>query len=100
MDPSNRHKLFYTETFLDSFDEILLYIKKRHSIRVSNRVKEEIFRAISLIAWNPYMGSMYGDVYRKYVIEKTIIIYRIDEKNKVVFLVEAFDARQNWTSLL
>lgn len=99
MSTSNLYRLVYTQTCIESVHYIFLDIQISYWNRVAKNIQERIFRCIELLASHPYIDTLYGTDYRKLVVQKILLFYGIDTQNKVVFLMKAFELRQNWVHL-
>jgi len=47
-----------------------------------------------IIEDNPFIGLPFGTIYRKFIVKKTVLLYKVVE-NKI-FIVDAFDTREDW----
>ena len=93
------YKILFTKTAKKSIDTILEKIDIRYGRSVYNRVKLEIDKGITLIECNPLIGRPFG-LYKKFVLGKNIIFYKIEEKKAIIYIMYVFDCRQNWMRLL
>ena len=83
------------------FAEILDWIEARHSQGIANHISErfeEILRNLSMLpnAW-PQERLKSGELVRKAQINNlTLSFYTVNEKQRLVSIVEILDARTDW----
>jgi len=78
-------------------NKILKGIEKRWSKKVAYECRRKIQYTVLLVESNPFIGKRYG-MYRRIVANKTLLFYKI--VGDKIYIMHAFDSRQNWTSLL
>lgn len=93
------YKIVWTATAIKNFKEIYLYYKK-YSVKAAYKIKDNITERLMMLAQVPFGGkkileplSLLG--YRQFVVKNWKIIYKLDEINKSIIIVDIFDARQS-----
>ena len=89
-----RYELYLTEETNAALISILDRIAERFSEAVAERVRKELWNALIIIEGNPSIGLPFGTIYRKFIVKKTVSLYKVVE-NKI-FIVDAFDTREDW----
>lgn len=89
-----RCELYLTEETNAALISILYRIAERFSEAVAERVRKELWNALIIIEGNPFIGLPFGTIYRKFIVKKTVLLYKVVE-NKI-FIVDTFDTREDW----
>lgn len=82
-------------------EELFNCIEKTTQRKNASRIVQELAQAMSKLALNPYMGQKEQllenrkVVYRYILFKNFKIIYSVDKKNTIVYVVDIFDTRQN-----
>ena len=90
------YKLFWTDEAIDNLDGILEYLERRWTSREIDNFKERLRNQLDIILKFPliFPQSQKHPRLRKAVLSKqTIIFYEI--KDKMIYIVYLFDARQD-----
>ena len=97
------YRLKLTDQFLDEFEEICDYISnKLKNIDSSNRLREKVIYNILLLENSP---KMYTEIekadrterhYRRLVINNYVILYTIDEPEKIVYIAHIYYGGRNY----
>lgn len=97
------YKIKLTDQFLDEFEEICDYISnKLHNIDASNRLREKVIYNVLLLENSPKMCTEIEKVdkpkrqYRRMVINNYVILYTIDEIEKIVYIAHIYCGRRNY----
>ena len=97
------YKVNLTEQFLDEFEEICNYISnKLKNIDASNRLREKIIYNVLLLQNSPRMCTEIENVdrterqYRRMVINNYVILYTIDEPEKIVYIAHIYYDGRNY----
>ena len=97
------YRVKLTDQFLDEFEEICDYISnKLKNIDASNRLREKVIYNILLLENSPRMCTEIEKVdrterqYRRLVVNNNVILYTIDEKEKIVYIAHIYYGRRNY----
>lgn len=97
------YKVKLTDVFLDEIEEICNYItNKLKNIDASNRLREKVIYNILLLENSPKMCAKIGKVdrvkrqYRRLVVNNYIILYTVDEKEKIVYIAHIYYGGRNY----
>ena len=92
-----------TAEFLEEIEEICNYISnKLKNIDASNRLREKVIYNVLLLEKSP---KMYAEIermdrterqYRRMVVNNYVILYTIDEKEKIVFIAHIYYGGRNY----
>ena len=92
-----------TAEFLEEIEEICNYISnKLKNIDASNRLREKVIYNILLLEKSP---KMYAEIeridrterqYRRMVVNNYVILYTIEEKEKIVFIAHIYYGGRNY----
>ena len=89
-----RYELYLTEETNATLISILDRIAERFSEAVAERVRKELWNALIIIEGNPFIGLPFATIYRKFIVKKTVLLYKVVEYK--IFIVDAFDTREDW----
>ena len=97
------YRVKLTDHFLDEFEEICDYISnKLKNIDASNRLIEKVIYNILLLENSPRMCTEIEKVdsterqYRRLVVNNYVILYTIDEEEKIVYIAHIYYGRRNY----
>ena len=97
------YRVKLTECFLEEIENICEYISnKLKNIDASNRLREKVMYNVLLLENSP---KMFGKIeklditkrqYRRIVVDNYVVLYTIDEEEKVVYIVHIYYVGQNY----
>ena len=97
------YKVKLTDVFLEEIEEICNYItNKLKNIDASNRLREKVIYNILLLENAPKMCAKIEKVdrvkrqYRRLVVNNFIILYTVDEKEKIVYIAHIYYGGRNY----
>ena len=97
------YRVKLTDQFLDEFEEICDYISnKLKNIDASNRLREKVIYNILLLENSPRMcteiekADRTGRQYRRLVVNNYVILYTIDEGEKIVYIAHIYYGGRNY----
>lgn len=97
------YRIKLTEQFLDEIEEICNYISnKLKNIDASNRLREKVIYNILLLENSPKMCTEIEKTdkterqYRRMVINNYVILYSIDEFEKIVYISHMYYGGRNY----
>ena len=97
------YRVKLTDHFLDEFEEICDYISnKLKNIDASNRLIEKVIYNILLLENSPRMCTEIEKVdrterqYRRLVVNNYVILYTIDEEEKIVYIAHIYYGGRNY----
>ena len=97
------YRIKLTDQFLDEFEEICDYISnKLKNIDASNRLREKVIYNILLLENSPRMCTEIEKVdrterqYRRLVVNNNVILYTIDEEEKIVYIAHIYYGGRNY----
>lgn len=97
------YRLKLTEQFLDEIEEICDYISnKLKNVDASNRLREKVIYNILLLENSPKMCTEIEKIdrterqYRRMVINNYVILYTIDESEKIVYISHIYYGGRNY----
>ncbi len=97
------YRVKLTEQFLDEFEEICDYISnKLKNIDASNRLREKVIYNVLLLENAPRMCTEIEKVdrterqYRKMAVNNYVILYTIDELEKIVYIAHIYYSGRNY----
>ena len=97
------YRVKLTDQFLDEFEEICDYISnKLKNIEASNRLREKVIYNILLLENSPRMCAKIEKVdrierqYRRLVVNNYVILYTIDESEKIVYIAHIYYGGRNY----
>ena len=96
------YKINATVIYDSDVDDTMDYIANvLYSPAAARNLRVKIRRTVMLIEDNPYIFPIYHDEeiaklgYRFAVVSDYLLFYRVDEKNKVIYLLHFLNGRQN-----
>ena len=99
------YKIKLTDQFLDEFEEICNYISnKLKNIDASNRLREKVIYNVLLLEVSPRMCTEIEKTdrterqYRRIIVDNYIILYTIDETEKIVYVAHIYYGGRNYLS--
>ena len=97
------YRVKLTDQFLDEFEEICDYISnKLKNIDASNRLREKVIYNILLLENSPRMCNEIEKAdrterqYRRLVVNNYVILYTIDEEEKIVYIAHIYYSGRNY----
>ena len=97
------YKVKLADQFLEEFEEICDYISnKLKNIDASNRLREKVIYNILLLENSPRMCTEIEKVdrterqYRRLIVNNYVILYTIDETEKIVYIVHIYYGGRNY----
>ena len=97
------YRIKLTDHFLDEFEVICDYISnKLKNIDASNRLREKVIYNIFLLENSPRMCIEIENVdraerqYRRLVINNYVILYTIDEEQKIIYIAHIYYGGRNY----
>lgn len=91
------------DQFLEEFEKICDYISnKLKNIDASNRLREKVIDNVLLLENSPQMYTKIEKTdrterqYRRMVVNNYVILYTIDELEKIVYVVHIYYSRRNY----
>ena len=91
------------DEFLEEFEEICDYISnKLKNVNASNRLREKVIQNILLLESSPRMcteikkSGRTKRKYRRLIINNYVILYTIDEKEKIVYVAHIYYGGKNY----
>ena len=97
------YRIKLTDQFLDEFEVICDYISnKLKNIDASNRLREKVIYNIFLLENSPRMCIEIENVdraerqYRRLVINNYVILYTIDEEQKIIYIAHIYYGGRNY----
>ena len=100
---NTEYRIKLTDQFLDEFEEICDYISnKLKNIDASNRLREKVIYNILLLENSPRMCTEIEKIdrterqYRRLVANNYVILYTIDETEKIVYIAHIYYGGRNY----
>ena len=100
---SMEYRVKLTEQFLEDFEAICDYISnKLKNINASNRLREKVIYNILLLENSPRMCTEIEKTdraerqYRRLVVNNYVILYTIDEPEKMVYIAHIYYGERNY----
>ncbi len=97
------YKVKLTEGFLEEIEDICEYISnKLKNIDASNRLREKVMYNVLLLENSPKMfveiekTDITNRLYRRIAVDNYVVLYTIDEEEKVVYIVHIYYTGQNY----
>ena len=97
------YRVKLTDQFLDEFEEICDYISnKLKNIDASNRLREKVIYNVLLLENSPRMCTEIEKTdrterqYRRLVVNNYVILYTIDEEEKIVYIAHIYYGGRNY----
>lgn len=97
------YRIKLADQFLEEFEEICDYISnKLKNIDASNRLREKVIDNVLLLENSPQMYTKIEKIdrterqYRRMVVNNYVILYTIDELEKIVYVVHIYYSRRNY----
>ena len=91
------------DQFLEEFEEICDYISnKLKNIDASNRLRKKVIDNVLLLEISPKMYTKIEKTdrterqYRRMVVNNYVILYTIDDLEKIVYVVHIYYSRRNY----
>lgn len=92
-----------TDSFLEEFEETCNYISEYlKNVDASNRLREKVIYNVLLLENTPKMYMKIEKLdrierqYRRMVIDNYVILYTIDEKDKIVYIAHIYYGGRNY----
>lgn len=102
-----KYKVQLTAEFLEEIDDICYYISKKLKVKnASNRLRKRVIDSILLLEESPQIYMEISKVgreekrYRRIVINNYIVLYTIDENDKVIYIAHIYYSGRNYLRLL
>lgn len=100
---SMEYKVKLTEEFLEEIEDVCDYISnKLKNIDASNRLREKVMYNVLLLEKSPKLfveiekADRTKRIYRRIVVDNYIVLYTIDETEKVVYIAHIYYGGQNY----
>lgn len=97
------YKVKLADEFIEEFEEICEYISnKLKNIDASNRLREKVMYNVLLLENSPKMFveiekiDRTDRIYRRIVINNFVVLYTIDEAEKVVYVAHVYYGGRNY----
>ena len=97
------YRIKLADQFLDEFEEICDYISsKLKNIDASNRLREKVIYNVLLLENSPQMCTEIEKIdrterqYRRMVVNSYVILYTIDEPEKIVYVAHIYYDGRNY----
>lgn len=100
------YKILRTDIADSQLHQIILYIAENWGTDVALEKLDEMERQIRTLGENPYIGSvphyqvLRRQGYKVLILEKNLVFYKIDEKNKEVVIYAIVDQRQDYLNII
>lgn len=101
-----KYEIIRTETADAGIRKIILYVAQNFGTAIALEKLDEIEKRILDLADNPYLGTeprymvLKRQGYKVLVIEKNLVFYKIDEKNKRIVVYAVVDQRQDYMNII
>ncbi len=93
--------VYWTQFAEDKLEDIFNYYKFKAGTRVAEKITDEIVDATLNLEKNPYLRTIEDLLseriqnFRFSLFKSYKIIYWVEETNKIIFIANIFDTRQN-----
>jgi toxin ParE1/3/4 len=100
------YRVVRTDTADALIRKIILHVAEQFDEGTALEKLDELEKSIILLSDNPYMGEIprYSILrrqgYRVLILEKDLVFYKIDEKNKLVTIYAVVDQRQDYMKII
>lgn len=100
------YTLLRTDTADTCLTNIILYIAEKFGVDTALEKLDGIEQSINSLADNPYIGMdpkymiLKRQGFKVLVLEKDLVFYKIDEREKVVTIYAITDHRQDYMNIL
>ena len=101
----SKYRIRYTSLAVDDLDLAFSYIA-RENLPAANELLDKLENAVLQLQDFPYLGVVLPNKetyevsgYRYLAVDKYVIFYRIDNKQKEIQVARVFHSRQNWLYL-
>ena len=100
------YKVLRTDSADAHIHKIILYIAEEFGVDVALEKLEKLEHSIMLLGENPYLGMdprymvLRRQGYKVLILEKNLVFYKIDEKNKVVTVYAVVGQRQDYLNII
>jgi len=93
-----KYKFVFSDDAKEDLDRIYFYIfESSHSEKYANTAIEEITKAVTYLEEHPrFYPSLGIQEFRKCVVKNYIVIYRVDDENREVFITRIFGGAQDY----
>ena len=101
-----KYSVLRTDTADALIRNIVLYIAEKFGSETALKKLDELERSIMELGHNPYIGTdprytvLKRQGYKVLVLEKDLVLYKIDEDKKEVTVYAVFDQRQDFLSII
>ena len=101
-----KYEILRTDTADAGIRRIILYVAQNFGNAVALEKLDEIEKRILDLGDEPYIGTdprylvLKRQGYKVLIIEKDLIIYKIDEENKKVVVYAVVDQRQDYLNII
>ena len=101
-----KYEIVRTDTADALIHKIILNIANNFGPDVALEKLDKLEADIMLLADNPQLGEvprypfLKRQGYRVLILEKDLVFYKIDEKNKIITIYAVFDHRQDYISVI
>ena len=86
--------------------DIVLYIARNFGTEKALEKLDELEKSILALGDNPYLGEdpkysvLRRQGYKVLILEKDLVFYKIDEKNKIITIYAVVDQRQGYLNII
>jgi toxin ParE1/3/4 len=101
-----KYKLLRTDTADSQLRQIVLYVAENFGTEVALQKLDEMEHQIMLLADDPYIGTdprymvLRRKEYKVLILEKNLVFYKIDEREKTVMIHAVVDQRQDYLNII
>ena len=100
------YKIIRTDTADAGIRKIILYVAQNFGNTVALEKLDELEKRILALGDDPYIGTeprylvLKRQGYKVLVLEKDLVVYKIDEENKNVVIYAVVDQRQDYLNIV
>lgn len=101
-----KYDVIRTDTADAGIRKIILYVAQNFGNDVALKKLEDIEKCIFGLGDDPYIGTdprymvLKRQGYKVLILEKDLVFYKIDEKNKKVIIYAVVDQRQDYLNII
>ncbi len=101
-----KYDVIRTDTADAGIRKIILYVAQNFGNDVALKKLEDIEKCILGLGDDPYIGTdprymvLKRQGYKVLILEKDLVFYKIDEKNKKVIIYAVVDQRQDYLNII
>ncbi len=98
------YKIIITNLANEDLEEIVVYMATNLKVPIAaTNFLDEVEHAYSNLLLNPFMYEkieLNNNIYRRAVIKKYIMLYRVDENSGIIYISRFFHGTRNFENLL